>query len=86
MMLFLIAAHICRPPAVAYYGDSLSRDMTVREIAAMERFAYCVCGPDGSVDWDPRPVHGRYRMHPSCNRDGWNGRGYALRARQGSGQ
>jgi hypothetical protein len=52
-------------------------ERTASEYRAMERFGFCVCGPDGTVDWDPRPhKHGGYFMHPSCNRDGWNGHRY----------
>lgn len=66
-------AHPCTVPRSAY----LQRDLTAREQSAMERFSYCLCGPEGSTDWDPRPHrHGGYFMHPSCNRNGWNGHKY----------
>lgn len=87
MILFIYAAifvqaphHQCRVPHAAY---SESAELTPRQLRAMERFSRCICGPEGSVDWDPRPHrHGGYFMHPSCNRDGWNGRRYSRGARR----
>lgn len=76
MLILLLAAcaHSCHVPRAAFVDY---RDLTPSEYTAMERFGYCVCGPDGTVDWDPRPhKHGGYFMHPSCNRDGWNGHRY----------
>ena len=74
MIAIILAAHICPVPPAAWVMDS---DLTVREYRDMERFGYCVCGPDGTVDWDPRPhKRGGYFMHPSCNRNGWNGKRY----------
>jgi hypothetical protein len=66
--------HQCRVPPEAYQVDwTLNR----REIRAMEHFSACLCGPDGSVDFDARPHRrGGYFMHPSCNRDGWDGHHY----------
>jgi hypothetical protein len=73
LLLACLAVHGCHVPRAAY----LERDLTARELRAMERFSYCRCGPEGSVDWDPSPDrHGRYRMWPSCNRYGWNGHRY----------
>jgi hypothetical protein len=77
-MIMLIAAfvhdHQCRVPREAY---EISGELTHHQATAMEAFSACICGPDGAVDYDPRPHrHGGYFMHPSCNRDGWNGKRY----------
>lgn len=41
-----------------------------RQWRRWERYAFKVCGPDGTVDWD------NYPGPPACNRSGWNGRRY----------
>jgi hypothetical protein len=70
-------------PSAAYdYADAIdehvvSSEMSRADSKAMERFGYCLCGPEGTVDWDPRPHNpGGYFAHPSCNRNGWNGHRY----------
>lgn len=73
-LILAACAHGCSVPPAAYIMD---RDLTPQEFRAMERFGYCLCGPEGTVDWDPRPHKiGGYYSHPSCNRNGWNGRRY----------
>lgn len=63
-------------PDVAY--AAAERELTPVEQRQFERYAYRVCGPDGTVDADPVPDrHGRYYAEPHCNRDGWNGKRYA---------
>lgn len=83
--IFVQAAHHqCRVPAAAYgtlngsgVVGSVPEEFTARDRLAMERFGQCLCGPEGTVDWDPRPHRrGGYFMHPSCNRYGWNGHRY----------
>jgi hypothetical protein len=71
LALALLVGH-CPVPHAAYVMD---RDLTVREFRAMERFGHCLCGPDGTVDYDPRPhKHGGVFAHPSCNRNRRTGR------------
>jgi hypothetical protein len=66
--------HQCRVPRVAFQSHLT---LTRHEIADMERFGHCLCGLEGTVDYDPRPHRlGGYFMHPSCNRNGWDGRRY----------
>jgi hypothetical protein len=73
MIALLIFAAI---PQVAYVAAE--RELTSREQQQFERYAYRVCGPDGTVDMDPVPdARGRYYAEPHCNRSGWNGRRYA---------
>ena len=84
MIALILAAHICPVPLAAWV---MNRDLTVSEYRSMERFGECVCGPDGTVDWDARPhKRGGYFMHPSCNRNGWNGKRYVEpRSKKGGG-
>jgi hypothetical protein len=77
ILLMALAIHGCTVPRAAYVMD---RDLSARELRSMERFGHCLCGPDGTVDWDPRPHNrGEYFMHPSCNSNGWNGHRYINR-------
>lgn len=74
MLILIISASIgqCHVPREAYIMD---RDLTEHEFIQMNKFGYCVCGPEGTVDWDPRPhKHGGDFAHPSCNRDQWDNR------------
>jgi len=62
-------------PYIAYIAAE--RPLTPREQVQYERYAYHVCGPDGTVDMDPVPDRsGRYFAEPHCNRNGWNGKRY----------
>jgi hypothetical protein len=88
LWLFAAAVHAtghqCRVPAAAYdtlngsgVVGSVPAELPERKRQALERFAYCLCGPEGSVDWDPRPHRiGGFFMHPSCNKNGWDGHRY----------
>jgi hypothetical protein len=72
----LVAAHVCHIPPIACSDARSSAPLSSRGLKTMERFAYCVCGPDGSVDWDPQQTRWGWVEYPSCNRNGWNGHRY----------
>lgn len=59
MALALAAQPLCADP-------DQSRECRRRA----DRYAYKVCGPEGTVDWD------NYPDKPSCNRTGWDGHRY----------
>jgi hypothetical protein len=81
-LALVLAVHSCSIPRAAYADAANPHPLTARELRAMERFGACVCGPEGAVDWDPRPIGGdRYADVPSCNRSGWNGRNYGRHGR-----
>lgn len=62
-------------PLVAYIAAQ--RDLTPPEQRRYERYAYSICGPEGTVDMDPvSDANGRYFAEPHCNRNGWNGHNY----------
>jgi hypothetical protein len=61
-------------PHAAYM---VNRDLTPREIRQLERYARRLCGPEGYNDYSESPdANGRYRLKPSCERNGWNGYRY----------
>ena len=75
----VVAGHSCPVPRAAYQLSGMTPREFMLDAAdqrAMERFGNCVCGPDGTVDFDPRPSRFGYYAHPSCNRNGWNGKRY----------
>jgi hypothetical protein len=78
MLLAVLFVGQCSVPKAAY--AQAAAELTKAQAQSMEIFGECVCGPDGTVDWDPRPhPRGGYFAHPSCDRDGWDQRHHRYR-------
>jgi hypothetical protein len=75
-VLLIMAAHQCAVPAAAY-AAALPGPLSRNEERSLERYARCVCGPDGVNDAPIVPdAHGRYAYDPkaACERAGWDNR------------
>jgi hypothetical protein len=74
MLALLLAVAI---PTAAYRAADTATELPASDRRILERYAFRVCGPEGTVDMDPVPDRrGRYFAEPHCNRRGWNGRRY----------